>query len=127
MNNKPFLQPEISEVTIKLGNYLISSEPYVRYALAEQSMDNDDEVRSLMHRLAEAQERVRETQVRGTIIANDLQALSELQLQVKAIPVIKDYNASQQELAKFLQEINTEISQLLGINFALIARHSSCC
>jgi len=127
MNNKPFLQPEISEVTIKLGNYLISSEPYVRYALAEQSMDNDDEVRSLMHRLAEAQERVREAQVRGTIIANDLQALSELQLQVKAIPVIKDYNASQQELAKFLQEINTEISQLLGINFALIARHSSCC
>ncbi len=127
MNNRPFLQPEISEAALKLGNYLISSEPYVRYARAEQSMDKDDEVRSLMPRLAEAQERVRKAQVNGTINTDDLQALSELRLQVKAIPVIKDYNASQQELAKFLQEINTEISQLLGINFALIARHSSCC
>lgn len=127
MNNTPFLQPEITEAALKLGKALISSDPYVRYAQAEQKLDNDVEVKSLMPRLAAAQEQVRKAQIMGTITAEELQVLSDLQMQVKANPVIKHYNTSQQELTKFLQEINAEISQLLGINFALIARHSSCC
>ena len=53
--------------------------------------------------------------------------MGDLQTQVQADPIIMDYTTCQQELIAFLQEINIEISQLLGINFALIARRSSCC
>jgi hypothetical protein len=36
------------------------------------------------------------------------------------------YAQSQQEAIHFLREINDEISQLLGINFASFANHSTC-
>ena len=40
--------------------------------------------------------------------------------------VILDYAQAQQEVVDFLREINGEISQLLGIDFASFANHATC-
>ena len=41
-------------------------------------------------------------------------------------PVILDYAQAQQGVVEFLREINGEISQLLGIDFASFANHATC-
>lgn len=127
MNYKPVLQPQMTEAAIHLGQNLISSEPYIRYQQAEQALKADAAALGLMNNLSQAQARIRNAQFGGTITPEDLQALGDLQTQVQANPIITDYTVRQQELTTFLQGINADISQLLGINFALIARRSSCC
>ena len=127
MSNQQFLQPQMTEAAIHFGKNLVASEPYVRYQQAEQALKDDQVASGLLNNLSMAQERIRKAQSGGTITPEDLKALGDLQIQVQANPVIMDYTTSQQELTTFLQGINMEISQLLGINFALIARRSSCC
>jgi cell fate (sporulation/competence/biofilm development) regulator YlbF (YheA/YmcA/DUF963 family) len=127
MSNQEFLQPQMTEAAIHFGKNLVASEPYVRYQKAEQALNSDAAALGLLNNLKQAQVKVSRAQTNGTIAVENLQALGELQRQVEAMPVITEYIASQQEMIRFFQEINTEISQLLGINFALIARRSSCC
>jgi hypothetical protein len=45
---------------------------------------------------------------------------------VQRSPVIMEYAQFQQEAVNFLREINNEISELLGINFATFAHHATC-
>lgn len=122
MSNQSILQPEITEAAIHLGQNLVSSEPYVRYQQAEQALKADAAALGLLTNLSQTQAHIRKSQSGGTITPEDLQALGDLQTQVQANPVITEYTARQQELTAFLQGINAEISQLLGINFALIRR-----
>lgn len=127
MKNQSVLQPQMTEAAIHLGQNLVSSEPYVRYQQAEQALKADAAALGLLNNLSQAQAHIRKSQSGGTIVPEDLQALGDLQTQVQANPIITEYTNCTQELTVFLQEINAEISQLLGINFALIARRSSCC
>ena len=127
MSNQSILQPQMTEAALHLGQNLLSSEQYVCYQQAEQALKDNAAACGLLNNLAEAQSRIRKAQSGGTITPEDLEALGDLQVQVQANPIITDYMACQQELTVFLQGINAEISQLLGINFALIARRSSCC
>ncbi len=127
MSNQQFLQPQMTEAAIHFGKNLVASEPYVRYQQAEQALKDDEAALGLLNNLSMTQERIRKAQSGGTITPEDLKALGDLQTQVQADPIIMDYTTRQQELNAYLQEINIEISQLLGINFALIARRSSCC
>jgi cell fate (sporulation/competence/biofilm development) regulator YlbF (YheA/YmcA/DUF963 family) len=127
MSSQTFFQPQLTEAAINLGKNLISTETYLHYQQAEQALNSDVTARGLLNNLALTQTRVRKAQSSGTITPEDLQALNDLQVQAQANPIITNYDTSRQELVKFLQEINSDISALLGINFALIARHSSCC
>jgi cell fate (sporulation/competence/biofilm development) regulator YlbF (YheA/YmcA/DUF963 family) len=127
MNDKTFLPPMMIEATHTLAQNLRSSKPLARYRQAKQILDSDALACGLFNDLAQAQARIRKAQAGSVVAREDLQNLRDLQTRVQENHVISEYNASQQEATYFLQEINTEISQLLGINFALIARRSSCC
>lgn len=127
MSNQSILQPQMTEAVLALGKNLIAAEPYVRYQQAEQALKADAAALILLNNLSQAQARIRKAQSGGTIAPEDLQTLGDLQTQVQANPIITEYTNCKQELTVFLQGINAEISQLLGINFALIARRSSCC
>jgi len=127
MKNQSVLQPQMTEAANHLGQNLVSAEPYVRYQLADQALKADAAALGLLNNFTETQARFRKAQSGGTITPDDLQALGDLQMQVQANPIITEYTNCTQDLTLFLQEINAEISQLLGINFALIARRSSCC
>lgn len=127
MNYQQFLEPKMTEAALNLGKTLTSAKEYVSYQRAKQVLNEDVSARNLMSDLAKAEVGVRRAAGNGTITPEDLQTLSDLQTQLQTNPVITDFTTSKQELTTFLQGINNEISQLLGINFALIAKHSSCC
>lgn len=127
MNYQQFLEPKMTEAALNLGKTLTSAKEYVSYQRAKQVLNEDVSARNLMSDLAKAEMGVRRAAGNGTITPEDLQTLSDLQTQLQTNPVITDFTTSKQELTTFLQGINNEISQLLGINFALIAKHSSCC
>jgi cell fate (sporulation/competence/biofilm development) regulator YlbF (YheA/YmcA/DUF963 family) len=79
-----------------------------------------------MDQLSKLQARVRQRQAKGEVNQAEIDSLRLLQQRVLRNSVILAYADSQQEAVNFLREINGEISQLLGINFASFANHSTC-
>jgi len=88
----------------------------------------DNEAHDLMDRLArsQSQARLRQKQSSGGLGQAEIDSLRLLQQRAQRNPVITAYAQSQEEAVNFLREVNGEISQLLGINFATFANHSTC-
>ena len=70
---------------------------------------------------------IRQKQSSNQITQQDLQELRSLQTKAQENKVITSYANSQQEAIAQLREINAEISSLLGVDFASLAKKSGCC
>lgn len=114
------------EAVQALAQNLLASEAFLEYQHAKDRMDADAQTQALLTELSQTQARVRQAQNLGTLQQTDLETLRSLQAQVQANAVIMDYLVAQQQAVNFLREINDEISQLLGFNFAVLAQRSTC-
>ena len=110
------LSSQLQEATHLLIENLVASEVFIHYQRAQAQLNADSEAHALLNQLSQAQADLRKKQVNGGIN----------QARVQCNPVIIDYAQSQQEAITFLREINDEISQLLGTNFATFANHATC-
>jgi cell fate (sporulation/competence/biofilm development) regulator YlbF (YheA/YmcA/DUF963 family) len=120
------LSPELQDATQSLIDNLLASEAFVRYQNARDHFNADQEAHDLMDQLAKAQASLRQKQSEGKINQAEIDSLRLLQQRAQQNPVLMVYAQSQEEAVSFLREINGEISQLLGINFASFANHSTC-
>ncbi len=115
------------EATSNLANNLAQSEPFLRLKAAEERFKADREAVQLLKNLSELQQKIRKEQYSGGVTESDLKQLRTLQSAVSANETIQDYGLAQELAVAFLREVNQEISQLLGIDFASLARRSSSC
>lgn len=115
------------EATSTLAENLARSEPFLRFKAAEERLKADREAVQLLNNLSELQQKIRREQYSGGVSESDLKQLRELQNAVSANETIRDYVLAQESAIAFLREVNQEISQLLGIDFASLARRSSGC
>jgi cell fate (sporulation/competence/biofilm development) regulator YlbF (YheA/YmcA/DUF963 family) len=120
------LTPAVHEATEALVGNLLASEAFIRYQQARKSLDQDVEAHALLDQLVQTQASLRQKQVNSGVTQAEIDALRGLQEQVQRNKVVMTYAQTQQEAINFLREINQEISQLLGINFATFANHSTC-
>jgi cell fate (sporulation/competence/biofilm development) regulator YlbF (YheA/YmcA/DUF963 family) len=124
------MQPEIPSAlqtaAQTLCDSLRASELFLRYQKARSRLDADPGARDLLDRLSEAQAGVRQRQANGGVTQSDIDTLRELQSRAQDDPAVMEFSGSQQGAIYFLQEINAEITELLGINFASLAKHSTC-
>jgi cell fate (sporulation/competence/biofilm development) regulator YlbF (YheA/YmcA/DUF963 family) len=120
------LSPELQEATQSFIENLLASEAFMHYQDARKLMSEDEEARTLMERLSNAQATVRQKQASGNVGQAEVDSLRLIQQRALRNQVILDYAQSQQEAVDFLREINGEISQLLGIDFASFANHATC-
>lgn len=120
------LSTDIVQATEALGQNLAYSAPFLQYRAAEQALIADDQANALLREYIRFQGELRRRQIQGTFTAADLEHLAQLQAEVQASVVITGYFQAQQEVTAYVQELNEEISGLLGVNFAGLARVSSC-
>ena len=120
------LSPELQEATQSLIENLLASEVFTHYQHARKLMSEDEEARTLMEQLSKAQATVRQQQSSGNVSQAEVDSLRLIQQRASRNTVILDYAQAQQEAVGFLREINGEIGQLLGIDFASFANHATC-
>jgi cell fate (sporulation/competence/biofilm development) regulator YlbF (YheA/YmcA/DUF963 family) len=113
--------------TEALAENLASSEPIVAYRVSCERLDADSPAEALLQRLGQLQSEIRASPIRGAVTQADLERLQTLQREVRSNPIINTYASTQQIAVAYLREITTEISQLLGIDFAALARLSGGC
>ena len=120
------VSPQLNEATKLLVEHLLASEAFTQYHNARSDMDADQEARALIDQLGKSQARVRQMQAKGEVNQAEVDSLRLLQQRVLRNQVIMDYVGAQQEAVNLLRDVNREISELLGINFASFANHSTC-
>ena len=120
------LSPELQEATQAFIENLLASEAFMHYQETRKLINEDEDAHTLMEHLSNAQSTVRQQQVNGNVGQAEVDSLRLIQQRVLRNPTILDYAQAQQEAVEFLREINGEISQLLGIDFASFANHATC-
>ncbi len=115
------------QATVSLAENLLKSEPIMRYHLANEQLQADQQATRLLKDLTQAQEELRRSQKAGQITHEAIAKIDQLQGQVQANTVILELAGAQQAATQYLQAINAEISNLVGLDFSALARRSSCC
>lgn len=120
------LNPFMQEAAETLISNLLASQAFVRYQRAQTCLNEDSNARSLLEQLSKAQANLRHMQASGSVTQSEIEALHAIQEQVQSNHMIMDYAQAQQQAVNFLREINAEISQLLGIDFASFTNRATC-
>jgi cell fate (sporulation/competence/biofilm development) regulator YlbF (YheA/YmcA/DUF963 family) len=119
--------PENLELALNnLAERIKISEPINNYQIALKLFTHDVTAHKIMEDLSALQRDIRQKQNNNQITQQDLEKLSLLQTKAQENEVINSYARSQQEAIGKLREINKEISTLLGIDFASLAKKSNC-
>jgi len=118
--------PDLMAATRALAENLLASEPFAVYQQAYARFDADPQARDLIQHLSQAQSELRRKQANGGVKPADVTELRALQSEVQSHPVIVNYVYTQQSAITYLREINQAISELIGTDFAALARKSTC-
>jgi cell fate (sporulation/competence/biofilm development) regulator YlbF (YheA/YmcA/DUF963 family) len=121
------LSPTMQEATTVFINNLMASEAFVRYHQSQTLLDQDSQAQALLNQLSQSQTDLRKKQAESNLSKDEIDSLRALQTQARENDVIQGYADAQQDVIKFLREINEEINQLLGIDFASFTKRSGCC
>jgi cell fate (sporulation/competence/biofilm development) regulator YlbF (YheA/YmcA/DUF963 family) len=125
---KTMLSPDLIEAVEMLAENVLASEPFVRFEDAYTRFEADAKASRLMRDLTDAQNGLRMRQTNGGLTQEDIVQFRALQMQAQANRLISGYIQAQNVALDSLKEINQEISQALGVDFAALARRpSSCC
>jgi cell fate (sporulation/competence/biofilm development) regulator YlbF (YheA/YmcA/DUF963 family) len=120
------LSSDLQLATHSLIEYLLASEAFMHYQQVRNRIDQDSEVRTLLEYLSKAQSDLRQNQSSGSVDQTKLESLGQLQQRLESSPVITNFAQSHHEIIGLLREINSEISEVLGINFASFTSHATC-
>ncbi len=121
------LAADVQAATETLAENLLGSEPLVQYQQAKTALDHNMPARQLLEAFSYAQREVRQRQAQNLVTQASIDQLRSMQHQVQANAVIMRYAETQQAAIAYLREVNQEISQWLGVDFASLARRSGCC
>ena len=121
------MDERLQQATEQLGRALRTSAPVRAYLDASTDLETDVEATALLDELAQRQVALRVRQNEGELSQADIDGLRALQFRVQTQPTIAAHLQAQRDLRALLPQINYEISQLLGVDFAALARKSGCC
>ena len=125
--NTQIIPEMLYQVTQSLAENLVASDPFMQYAHARDTFETDPNAQSLLKDITSIQAEIRQKQQRGQVTQEDIDVLRVMQQQAQSNETIMRYANMQQGAVNFLREINQEISQLLGVDFAALSRQTGCC
>lgn len=127
MEKAPVLPKNLLEATSQLAENLVQSEQFYRLQEAAQKLQKDKEATALLTEFLTLQQKIRVQQQSTQIAEGDIKRLRELQNAIMSNDTIQEKELAEEYAAAFLREVNQEISNMLGVDFASLARRSSGC
>lgn len=127
MNADHNLTPALAEAVDALAENLLAAEPFLALEGAYLRLRGDAPARDLQQRFKQAEAALRERQASRTLTQSDMAHYRALQAETQANELIAGYQRSQQAIVTYLQDVNRDLSQLLGVDFAALTKRSGCC
>lgn len=123
----PVVPNTLLEATSQLTGNLVRSEQFLRLQEAARKLQSDKEATALLAEFLDLQQKIRIQQRSTQISKEDIKRLRELQNAIMTKETIQEKELAEECAAAFLREVNQEISNMLGVDFASLARRSSGC
>jgi cell fate (sporulation/competence/biofilm development) regulator YlbF (YheA/YmcA/DUF963 family) len=120
------IPPGLLAATKTLAETLLHSEPMLAYHQAKTHLERNAEASAILERLSTTQNEFRARQSNGLVTQVDIDHLRVLQSEVHANKIIMLFVETEQAAIAYLPEVNKEISQLVGFDFAGMAGPASC-
>jgi cell fate (sporulation/competence/biofilm development) regulator YlbF (YheA/YmcA/DUF963 family) len=118
---------KVIEAAREFGKELADCEECRAVEEAQQTLRKDREARELLSDYQSMQRSIQRAQMWGGRTAKDeLNELKSLEAKVRSNQIIKSLLDAQKNLQEMLGNLNTEVSSLLGIDFASNSS-SGCC
>lgn len=117
----------IQEATSNLAENLIQSEAFLKLKQAEQALNENEKATTLLNDFEKLRQKIVADQNNGNFSESDLTQFRGLQMEIAENEVIQEYNQAQESAKELLKDVNQEISQIIGVNFATLAQRSSGC
>lgn len=118
---------DVLEAAEVLAQNISQASEVLGYVRAENTLQADSDALHLLQDLNNIQQKIRELQYNGSLTQTDISALRDVQAAVFKNQTIQNYLTSQEVLKVFLRDVNNEISQLIGTDFASLTRQNSSC
>jgi len=115
------LTPELRVASFDLAESLALSEAILGYTKAHQILMKDQQALQLIDEVNELQRKVYAGGSSSEDLEDDITRLRELQGLISANTAIQQQAIARETAAAFLREMNQEISQLIGVDFASLA------
>ncbi len=125
--NTRVLDGNLRQATEALADSLMQAEPIAAYRQAEARLKADGQALNLLERLSADQAALRTLQARSKVTQADVDQVRRLQTEVQANAVIMEYVQTQQAAVAYLRQVNGQIGELLGVDFASLLGRSGCC
>lgn len=116
--------PDLYAATCNLAENLGQAEAMLDFKRANTQLMSDQKTLQLITDAGELQQKVYSGYFSGEDLEENLNHLRELQEQISTNEVIQEQSFARETATSFLREINQEISQLLGVDFASLTRRS---
>ena len=110
--------PELRVASFDLAESLALSEAILGYTKAHQILMKDQQALQLINEASELQRNVYAGGSSSQDLEDNITRLRELQDLISANTVIQNQAVARETVVEFLREMNQEISQLLGVDFA---------
>ncbi len=121
------IEERLQQAAERLGQALRANPAIGNYLAAQARLEADLDACGLLDELASRQAQLRQRQQAGPLTEEDLEDLRQVQRRALDHPLIAAYQQAQQELLTLLPQVNDRISQLLGLDYAGVARPTNCC
>ena len=119
--------PALLTAIESLAAALERSEPIAAFRAAKARLDADQDAAAVLKELAEINTDLRQRQVKGTMRREDIDRMRAVQQRALSSPVIGAFVEAQQDATAYLPQVNDDISELLGWDFASMAAPPRTC
>ncbi len=121
------LSQKMLDITAELADKLNQSEPFMLLKTTEATLNANAEAIQLINDITELQQKIKSQNQTTIIPESEFTRYRELQNKIGENEVIQASGIAQENAIAFLREVNQEISNLLGVDFASLTRRSSGC
>ena len=113
------LNEDLKNASRKLANIIMQSPIYQQFQLTHAAVLGNKAASSIMDSIKIEQERLFEISCDRDFEEDDFIQLNSLHKKAEKNPIINSYFEAERNLSKLTQAINTELTSLIGFDFAL--------
>lgn len=117
------LNSDLRSASRKLAEIIMQTPVYRQFQLTHSAVLGNEAASAIMNSLREEQERLIEISGDREIEEDDFAQLNILHEKAEKNPIINSYFEAEKNLFKLTQAINSELTSLIGFDFALSVIH----
>lgn len=109
---------EVKDTARSLAELIMATQFFRDFERSREMLTSNLEAMGLLHKLEEAQANLNQIAMQREVTDEDLVEMEHIRQKAFSNPVILSYFQAQDRLVSLLQEVNGEMSSILGFDFA---------